>query len=114
METMTVESKAKHTPGPWELGHELGEGFSIVREIAPHSGQLLVVATSGTQKKFMGHQIDRETAQANARLIAAAPELLEACKRLLIAHTANIQAQGYEFDAWSRLAEAAIAKAEGQ
>jgi hypothetical protein len=49
----------------------------------------------------------RETALANARLIAAAPELLEALK---LAQSII----GHPEDAHSKLIAAAIAKAEGQ
>jgi hypothetical protein len=105
---MSTETKVSHTPGPWELGHELGEGFSIVREIAPHSGQLLVVATSGTQKKFMGHQIDRETAQANARLIAAAPELLDALIQIALECESDVE--NVDGQTILRMANEAIAK----
>jgi hypothetical protein len=47
---------------------------------------------------------------ANARLIAAAPELLEACKRLL----GCMNAAGWEGAPDSDYARAAIAKAEGK
>lgn len=58
-------ANAKHTPGPWEL-----LGLDIVSDPG-------VIATTPTPQR--GGVFDRE---GNARLIAAAPELLEALKAL--------------------------------
>ena len=52
--------KTKHTPGPWK--HHLGRG----------ANPLFHVQTSG------GYQVARVAAGSDARLIAAAPELLAA------------------------------------
>ncbi len=56
-------TKEKHTPGPWHtyLSHK-----DINRHIACKDG----------------NSIAKEVHHANARLIAAAPELLEQCKHL--------------------------------
>jgi hypothetical protein len=63
---------AKHTPGPWQVNHnnplQVCDADGEVRGCAP-------IATAWTPTQ----QITRE-AVANARLIAAAPELLEALK----------------------------------
>ena len=75
-----MNNETKHTPGPWELGHELGYGFSVAHDVAPNCGRLLVVAVCAEQAPMLGNEITREIAKANARLIAAAPQLLEACK----------------------------------
>lgn len=66
----------QHTPGNWELGHQLSNGFSVVHEISPGNGNLLLVATCETQGKYLGHEITEENARSNAKLIAAAPELV--------------------------------------
>lgn len=62
---------------------------------------------------------DAEThgdSEADARLIAAAPELLEACKALHRMYGISIDGQPWEVpdDDPINLARAAIAKAEGQ
>ena len=104
-------SESKHTPGPWELGHDLGDSFSVVREIAPNCGQLLITAECSIQKKYLGREITRDTALANARLVVAAPELLYALKRALA-----VISQHYTGECCARDIEtinAAIAKAEG-
>jgi len=72
-----VEKKAvKHTPGPWEAV-DLSEGertkFSII-----HNGPLTYVTDNGD---------GMENCEANAKLIAAAPELLEACVALIKGYT---------------------------
>lgn len=54
----------KHTPGPWKFNH-VGE-FDI--EVADQKGRLVC---------DLGQWDEQE---ANARLIAASPELLEGCK----------------------------------
>jgi hypothetical protein len=83
---MTIMTKAgKHTEGPWEIGHELYEGFSVVREISPNCGHLLVIATSGMQSPYLGHEITPETALANAKLIAQAPAMAELLKAYKLA-----------------------------
>jgi len=56
----------KHTPGPWRI--ELYENFIV-------SGTISIATTC--------HNPDRETTKANARLIAAAPDLLEALQVML-------------------------------
>ncbi len=95
----------EHTPGPWR---DEGDGWVAVND--PHNQDrrgngVAICRVRGAQQ----HQID-----ANARLIAAAPELLEACRALMTAHRADIETydEGSDaFKAWDQ-AEAAIAKAK--
>ena len=75
-------TKQKHTPGPWILGHELGDGFSIVRQLYPSNPQLLPVAIATFTKNY--NTENEDVAKANAHLIAASPDLLDACKEALI------------------------------
>lgn len=71
MET-TKEKRATFTPGPWEI-EDAGPG--TIRGL-----RFRVV----TDERFIAKTSDGlEEAHANARLIAAAPELLEQCKLLL-------------------------------
>lgn len=57
---------AKHTPGPWEV-----------------SGRYNVSATFGVQYNASNHSATAEQLSANARLIAAAPEMLKALELVL-------------------------------
>lgn len=83
---------AKHTPGPW-TDKALSDGTAD-KVIAADGERLCDIASSYRTKAEM---------TANARLIAAAPELLQALSLLLgDRNTENIQ-----------LAEAAIKKAGG-
>ena len=60
--TMTKTQQVAHTPGPWEASNtRLCNGWQVV---APNGGSVTGSISS----------------EANARLIAAAPELLEALK----------------------------------
>ena len=89
---------SKHTPGPWKADDKGKAVFIPLR--AHHCEQL------GMQVGFVSWEDDKESL-ANARLIAAAPDLLEALKR---AHT---WLQGSEPGRAQYLGEV-IAKAEGE
>ena len=60
----------KHTPGPWTIGGELISKQGTAIEIAS--------VWRNTHPDRSADAPDPDTADANARLIAAAPELLEA------------------------------------
>lgn len=94
----TTIEKAQHTPGPWRIVRDEDGCF----EIADENGLLInkTVARGGT------------TNRANARLIAAAPDLLEACESALIALT-NPGSENWRQTALTDI-RAAIAKAEGR
>ena len=112
----------KHTPGPWAMlseetdkpyirirGTKLGERHKIANVLTPvYDGSL---------------ERETEETRANARLIAAAPELLEALQELLAAERANsLEIVGRDTDghplnaagAARKKARAAIAKATGE
>lgn len=64
-----------HTPGPWAV--QLTDGVAdMVHASAEHNN-------FGTIVDLDGSEFDYDMSLANARLIAAAPELLEALKRSL-------------------------------
>ena len=110
-------SQTKHTPGPWFRDGACGgmpwtihveQAFS---QLGPSNGK--VATAENIDGKF-------ETRVANARLIAAAPDLLAACKLgLKVAESwIHDQLDGTKFlaDALAELdsVRAAIAKATGQ
>jgi hypothetical protein len=92
---------AQHTPGPWR--DEMG-AFGIQILAYDPEGETIRLAD------MPADETDDET-QANARLIAAAPELLEALR--LIARS-----DGFKDGTWvgelQEIARKAIAKAEGR
>ena len=76
---------SKHTPGPWTLTREpvpLQDGDE--RLIVPYWFVDAGAGTCGTEERPLdGFHAAFFASDANARLIAAAPELLEACKRIV-------------------------------
>ena len=79
---------AKHTPGPWHL-HPYDRGAWEVTTHADylHPGSLVIAARSD-----LSHRAAEST--ANARLIAAAPDLLAAAKQVLAAtHVPDSEAE---------------------
>jgi len=98
----------KHTPGPWHVGTQPDTFHTIFSE----SGRMRL-EKEGTCLYPVAKTIDfeGEDGEANARLIAAAPELLETCKMMLWL----IESEQWEkrFDGETTILRTAIAKAEG-
>ena len=92
------EYMSKHTPAPWVY-----DSFALREEIRSESNPLIAVVSSV-------HCSSPEQMRDNARLIAAAPELLEALEALLNEPT---NAPDYlPTKLWDRAREA-VAKAKG-
>ena len=89
----------KHTPGPWEMRGPCASGrYSVI-----HNGPLFYVGDAG----------EPGDGEANARLAAAAPELLEALREI---HNAIADGDGDYSPSgdWFKQTAAIIAKATGQ
>ena len=89
---------SKHTPGPWKA-----DGVNVFAEADWHGTPVAAVSVVG-----------KPAHKANARLIAAGPELLKACEFAVLALKDHIQyddGESLERDAFNA-AQAAIAKAE--
>jgi hypothetical protein len=112
---------AKHTPGPWDyVPANEHHGPYVTTDYGTTVADLYVlsepVAWSSEARKpipFMG-----EMAEANARLIASAPDLLEALKaaRETILYLKNArwsECEGSD-DEWIGYIDAAIARATGE
>lgn len=103
----TAGLAAAHTPGPWHLENTSKHAFSggmpkIVAECGHHIASIT----------WNGH--NERNGDANARLIAAAPELLGALETLINCHTgAPWQTEAVRRAAWLKV-QAAIAKATGE
>jgi hypothetical protein len=109
-----TETNAKHTPGPWTIddNRNLEEDPGIDINQADGGRVALVAPTPDEPERSM----------IDARLIAAAPELLEACKRALRIENAMLkdavenrndaEQTGCEMNI--AVYESAIAKAEGR
>ena len=104
---------SKHTPGPWER-----RGKSVVVKGAPrrnnaYSGRICNVQGNGEGKTKIN-----EIANANANLIAAAPQMLEALEELVELkdrrHSLPVEIyQESREKAWNKC-RAAIAAAKGE
>lgn len=91
-----------HTPGPWKLVPAKNPSYNLVCAERWHKLARVVV-------RMMGHGSDSEEGVANARLIAAAPELLEAAEKAL----QYMRLHKYADQAWADDLASAIAKAKG-
>jgi hypothetical protein len=95
---MTENATQTHTPGPWR-----SEGQYVIGE----GNQLIAVAGRSTEPEI------RIAHEANARLIAAAPDLLAACELMESVYRQNVVNPGEPSSVLEAL-QAAIAKARGQ
>lgn len=94
-------SDEKHTPGPWIV-------YADLPSVDPHWH---VVTTANKMRVLANVHIEPGNAmdEANARLIASAPDLLDALRNLVAAQP-NLMANSIEIAD----ARSAIAKAEGR
>ena len=109
---------SKHTPGPWEINwYECKMDKGDV-EHAKSKGNLnakvgdvlwrspVSIGPCGSENSHWGGDL-LTVEEADARLIAAAPDLLEALQYLIVAH-------GEQLDHAFQMAQNAIAKATGE
>lgn len=91
--------KATHTPGPWSLAEPKRQKKTTIYD---HNQEVLVMAAAPSffQIASVGGPSNVElydTFVANARLIAAAPELLAACEYVVKWHRENDSGEGELF-----------------
>jgi hypothetical protein len=92
-----------HTPGPWEATQP--DDFDAIWVL--RNGTTVCVVSSGGVKP--------EQARANAALIAAGPDLLEACQKLIDYRNRNTRNwQTEKAEDYFRMIRLAITKATGQ
>lgn len=99
-------SAGKHTPGPW-VHDTRGQGKPDVRAASGRAVACTWMVCGSAPKSDKGYEARCEEDRANARLIAAAPELLAALEELVGWQTCVP-------DAVVEAARAAIAKATGE
>lgn len=101
--------ESKHTPGPWHwvngrtdepYNFADAEGYPSLRTVKESGEHQLSEWILDAEPMMHGND------EANAYLIAAAPDLLEACKMLL--------ASAHDYQSGIAEAETAIAKAKGR
>jgi hypothetical protein len=108
-----MPDKEKHTPGPWKVGVTLSDGrrIALVLKGTDMRGKHNVYRDVHATR----HHIEEQEPVANARLIAAAPDLLAACKALKKATSPEKDSVDFCREALraSGIARHAIAKARG-
>lgn len=98
-----MKAKTMHTPGPWRYGNS-----------SKNLDQFFVGNNDYTKSIALIDSFHVEH-EANAKLIAAAPELLEACKLAIDELKESATAlDGQSHETMIKILEAAIAKAEGR
>lgn len=96
-----------HTPGPWSNG--VSHIIKVSRSEIGNNGRYSCLIKSGIIAEVFGDT--KEECEANARLIAAAPELLEALELIVKNVRAGITGNNEINSIYLRQAEKAIQKA---
>lgn len=89
----------KHTPGPWHVGMRPGP---------------IIYGTKGDQVADLRGFLDIDETSANARLIAAAPDLLDAMQSMVDAYQTHFDVMPVAWQTYDSIARAALAKARGE
>ena len=101
---------AKHTPGPWRLAEVKNETGRITHLVPVDSENMSILTVADDGKTCFGAVY----LDGDARLIAAAPDILQELKNIANAKTVEWDDPS-EFEAWAKnRARAAIAKATGE
>lgn len=105
----------KHTPGPWKVDEWSVYSTSAKSEDGKSHSYFTVAKCAATCGSLIHRSIARDEVDANTRLIAAAPEMLEALKRVIDdMRCACEPGDGPPEDCGICYAKHAIAKAEGK
>lgn len=108
------KTEPKHTPGSWNYTEHEG-----VFGIFSKESKEIPIATVDYEGDYFERPNEAGTKhggelEANARLIAAAPELLEALKAIREAYKEMFDVMPVAWQTFDNIAKAAIAKAEGR
>lgn len=98
----------QHTPGPWTIGSRTAGGCWRVIDAPTWDAFAKVVI------KMTDDKADSEQGLANARLIAAAPDLLAALKRAREILPTLAEEAGCSVNSYLDDIDAAVEKAEGR
>ena len=109
-----MSTTTQHTPGPWQFNDSdacIWPGMFASRR-APVATVFTAAQPEGELSQESDYFTDEEA--ANARLIAAAPDLLEAAERMIGFITHTLPAAAWMNEPWLQPAREAIAKARGE
>lgn len=110
-----MSAEAKYTPGPWVRDTSQGADWGWIRDAEGH--MVAVCGIPEGEDSLANRRNGTDPTEANANLIAAAPDLLAALKTMhaLMANGCGELARlPYTWREEFEAAEAAIAKAEGR
>lgn len=109
---MKTKNEVKHTQGPWRYRGWPSKWIYVNTDSIFNSGLIATVDTHGTRDYSIDEKSAALEAEANAHLIASAPDLLAACKMLVESLNEKSPEPVIVF-ACIEKARAAISKAEG-
>lgn len=106
-----TSQSAQHTPGPWLLDIEPTEIAGVEIRFTVRSSTRVHIAGGQSQEHLFDDGIHKGECEANARLISAAPELLEA-----LIQYAEVYSEHWKpgMPILEPVSDAAISKARGQ
>lgn len=96
----------QHTPGPWTIEYPMGDDQHVIVQANKPTYEWSFIATVTSDEQDGKSRIPPAQSLANARLIAAAPDLLAACKCVC-----GMLGTAYDLPRALSLVRAAIAKA---
>jgi len=120
-DAIAVKQRNRHTPGPWELNSVFGPSTGALSVKHPtwesnsHPIARVYRRLMDDRREDGTHQFDDAEAQANANMIAAAPDLYDACKMLLVAYEGGEPGDSIDWEDLDDVVEAAreaVLKAE--
>jgi hypothetical protein len=100
--------RSEHTPGPWLIEESSNED-EFANVFGPNDRPV-----AGIYIENDGSETPSEEDTANARLIAAAPEMLQALKDVSNAYQEMFAVMPVAFQTYDSIVESAIAKASGK
>jgi len=100
-------TKSKHTPGPWRVSHDSPMIFGAERGPGMEPLGFVYGPTAFPERSEYGQR-----AMADARLIAAAPEMLAALQHIMRCIGTGTATIHWDSSTWHQI-DAAIAKATG-
>ena len=107
------KKQVTHTPGPWVISKVIKHGARYYRTIR-QEGKFKLAEVFAFNDGATGSEQGRKEDQANARLIAAAPEMLEMCKLLEECMETIDGKDGYDASYELAKVRAVLAKVEGE
>jgi hypothetical protein len=112
---LSVDALRGHTPGNWEVQDPMGDdvGLWVVQQGLEAYQWSCIAIVPRDEDRSGSHFITKREQYANARLIAAAPDLLEALVKMLDHYGPPLSSIDYHDNHPITLARAAISKATG-